>query len=67
MILGINTDLEVDPGKIAITGGAGFIGSALAKALVDTAASVIVIDNLRSARLKNLTHLLDNPSKKLIV
>lgn len=48
--------------KIAVTGGAGFIGSALAKALVDAGATVTVIDNLRTGTLKNLKHLLDNPN-----
>jgi UDP-glucose 4-epimerase len=48
--------------KIAVTGGAGFMGSILAKALVDTGASVTVIDNLSTGSLKNLKHLLDNPN-----
>jgi UDP-glucose 4-epimerase len=56
-----NNDLELDSRKIAITGGAGFIGSALAEALVDTGVGVTVIDNLCTGSLENLTHLLDNP------
>jgi UDP-glucose 4-epimerase len=56
-----NNDLELDSRKVAITGGAGFIGSALAEALVDTGANVIVIDNLCTGSLEHLTHLLDNP------
>jgi UDP-glucose 4-epimerase len=56
------TDLQLGSKKIAITGGAGFIGSALAKALVDIGVNVTVIDNLCTGSLKNLTHLLDNPN-----
>ena len=56
------TDLQLGSRKIAVTGGAGFIGSALAKALVDTGVNVTVIDNLCTGSLKNLTHLLDNPN-----
>jgi UDP-glucose 4-epimerase len=49
--------------KIAVTGGAGFMGSVLAKALIDTGgASVTVIDNLCNGSLKNLKQLLDNPN-----
>jgi UDP-glucose 4-epimerase len=57
-----NSDLELNSRKVAITGGAGFIGSTLAEALVDTGVSVIVIDNLCTGSLENLTHLLDNPT-----
>jgi UDP-glucose 4-epimerase len=56
------TDLQIGSRKIAVTGGAGFIGSALAKALVDTGVNVTVIDNLCTGSLKNLTHSLDNPN-----
>src|SRR4051794_16238822 len=42
-------------GKYVITGGAGFIGSALVRGLIDAGASeVAVIDNLLSGREKNL-------------
>ena len=45
---------EVVPSKIIITGGAGFIGSTLAKRLVREGADVQVIDNLWRGRLENL-------------
>lgn len=56
------TDVQLGSQKIAVTGGAGFIGSALSKALVDTGVNVTVIDNLCAGSLKNLSHLLDNPN-----
>jgi UDP-glucose 4-epimerase len=40
--------------KFLITGGAGFLGSHLAEALVQRGDEVVVIDNLRRGRLENL-------------
>ena len=45
-----------------ITGGAGFIGSHLADALLAAGYRVLVIDNLSTGRLQNIHHLLDHPS-----
>lgn len=44
-----------------ITGGAGFIGSHLADALIDEGKSVIAIDDLSTGRLENVAHLIDHP------
>lgn len=45
-----------------ITGGAGFIGSHLAEAIVDRYDRVYLIDNLvRTETLRNIEHLLSNP------
>jgi UDP-glucose 4-epimerase len=48
--------------KILITGGAGFIGSNLADALLGSGHSVLVIDNYKTSRRDNLT-----PHKNLTV
>jgi UDP-glucose 4-epimerase len=40
-----------------ITGGAGFIGSHLAEALLDLGQSVRVIDDLSTGRIQNIAHL----------
>jgi UDP-glucose 4-epimerase len=40
--------------KMAVTGGAGFIGSNLAEYLVGQGYSVVVIDNLSTGRMQNL-------------
>lgn len=44
-----------------ITGGAGFIGSHLAEALLDRGCEVWVIDNLSTGSIANLDHLRERP------
>ncbi|GAC1305566.1 MAG: GDP-mannose 4,6-dehydratase [Vulcanimicrobiaceae bacterium] len=43
-----------------ITGGAGFLGSHLASALVDAGSTVVVIDNLSSGHVRNLEHAISS-------
>jgi UDP-glucose 4-epimerase len=43
--------------KAFITGGAGFIGSHLAERLLDDGHEVIVLDNLSTGSIDNITHL----------
>lgn len=47
--------------RALITGGAGFIGSHLAELLVEHDHDVVVIDNLRSGRLRNLAAIESSP------
>jgi len=44
-----------------ITGGAGFIGSHLAEALLAEGHSVTVLDNLSTGRYENIAHLAEQP------
>jgi len=44
-----------------ITGGAGFIGSHLAEALLAQGQRVVVIDDLSTGRLDNIAQLIDHP------
>ena len=48
--------------KILITGGAGFIGSHLAEALLKRGDEVTIIDDLSTGGMKNIEHLVDNPN-----
>ncbi len=45
---------------VLVTGGAGFIGSNIAEALIDRGARVVALDDLSSGRLENIDHLLHN-------
>ncbi len=48
--------------RILITGGAGFIGSHLAEAYLESGAEVYVIDDLSTGSLNNINHLKENIS-----
>ena len=52
--------------KFVITGGAGFIGSHIAKHLVDKNHNVTVVDNLSRGRLENLSKIKDQIEFKKI-
>lgn len=54
--------MAIDNKKILITGGAGFIGSHIAEALVAHGCQVTIIDNLASGHLKNIEPLKDRIS-----
>jgi UDP-glucuronate decarboxylase len=45
--------------RIAVTGGAGFLGSSLCDILISSKASVDCIDNLSTGLLENIEHLLN--------
>ncbi|HEX8030525.1 MAG TPA: GDP-mannose 4,6-dehydratase [Vicinamibacterales bacterium] len=47
--------------RILITGGAGFIGSHLAEALLDGGHTVYVLDDLSTGSIDNINHLKDKP------
>ncbi len=52
--------------RIAITGGAGFLGSHLSEKLIDQGHEVLCIDNFFTGNKQNILHLLDNPLFELI-
>jgi UDP-glucose 4-epimerase len=47
--------------RIVITGGAGFVGSHLAEALLDAGHAVTAVDNLSTGSTANLAQLLNHP------
>jgi len=51
----------VSPMRALITGGAGFIGSHLAEALLEKGWEVQVIDDLSTGSIENVKHLKDHP------
>jgi len=52
--------------KILITGGSGFLGSHLARKLLDEDHEVICLDNLYTGRIKNILDLRSKPNFKFI-
>jgi UDP-glucose 4-epimerase len=51
---------------VLITGGAGFIGSHLADALVAHGDGVVLLDDFSTGRRENVEHLLGHPSVELV-
>jgi UDP-glucose 4-epimerase len=52
--------------RALITGGAGFIGSHLAEALLAEGQQVVIIDNLSTGRIDNIAHLIDHPDFQFV-
>lgn len=53
--------------NILITGGAGFIGSHLAEALLNRGDKVTIIDNLSTGSLENITDFKDHPRFSYVI
>lgn len=53
--------------RALITGGAGFIGSHLAEALLTRGQEVIVLDDLSTGSLQNILHLLRHPGFEFVL
>ncbi len=57
---------QVAPQRIAVTGGAGFIGSFLCERLLEDGHEVLCIDNFYTGRRRNVAHLLERPAFELM-
>ena len=56
----------VEPQKILITGGAGFLGSYLCEKLLNKKNEILCLDNYYSSSKQNIIHLLENPRFELL-
>jgi len=52
--------------RFVVTGGAGFIGSHIADALVHRGDEVVILDNLFSGSMENIRQIIDNPLTEFI-
>jgi UDP-glucuronate decarboxylase len=52
--------------RVLVTGGAGFIGSHLCEALLETGAEVLCLDNFFTGARSNVAHLLSHPRFELM-
>jgi UDP-glucose 4-epimerase len=53
--------------RVLITGGAGFIGSHLAEALIKKGHQISVVDDLSTGKADNVSHLRNQPGFQLVV
>src|SRR5690242_18640143 len=53
--------------SVLITGGAGFIGSHLAEALLDAGEEVTIIDDLSTGAIGNIRHLKAHPRFRYVI
>ncbi len=52
--------------RVVVSGGAGFLGSHLCEALLDRGDHVVCLDDLSTASLDNLAHLLDRQNLEVV-
>jgi nucleoside-diphosphate-sugar epimerase len=52
--------------RVVVSGGAGFLGSHLCEALLDRGDHVVCLDDLSTASLENLAHLLDRQTLEVV-
>lgn len=53
--------MEIDGSRIAVTGGAGFLGSHLIDRFIEAGASVVCLDNLSTGEEGNIAHHVGDP------
>ncbi len=53
--------------QVLITGGAGFIGSHLAGALLERGYAVTIIDDLSTGRFENISHMAGHPDFRFAI
>ena len=55
------TNPMLQPRRVLVTGGAGFIGSHLCESLLDIGCDLLCVDNFFTGNRRNIEHLLDHP------
>jgi UDP-glucuronate decarboxylase len=55
------TNAMLQPRRVLVTGGAGFIGSHLCEYLLDIGCDLLCVDNFFTGTRRNIEHLLDHP------
>src|SRR6202163_1783302 len=53
--------------RALITGGAGFIGSHLAERLLSLGNRVVIVDDLSTGSINNISHLKKNPNFEYVI
>jgi dTDP-glucose 4,6-dehydratase len=61
------TEVELTGARVAVTGGAGFLGSHLCDALLAAGAEVICLDNFSTGSEDNIVHLFGRPGFTVVV
>jgi len=56
----------LQPRRVLVTGGAGFIGSHLCERLLETGCDVLCVDNFFTGTRRNIGHLLDHPGFEIL-
>ncbi len=67
IVCSLLTSAQLLAKTVVITGGAGFLGSHLCDRMIQQGDKVICVDMLSSGSMKNIEHLMENPSFSLIV
>ena len=55
------------PGRVVVTGGAGFLGSHLCTRLLEEGCEVVALDSFVTGSPSNLGHVLDHPRLRLVL
>jgi dTDP-glucose 4,6-dehydratase len=58
--------VTLQPGRVVVTGGAGFVGSHLCERLLDDGHEVVCIDNFATGSARNVEHLTGRPRFRLL-
>ena len=61
-----NEDIMTNHGRVLVTGGAGFLGSNVAAALLKDDYSVVILDNFSNGKMLHLEKIKNHPNLKIV-